>query len=206
MTDFWELLANTVLNDQFRAKLFIAQTGKYTFDQSNFSVAIPAADYTALAALVSPADPTLPAVIRGRPLSLMGLGELLYSISFQQFRDLVSQLALDAKALGVKGDGRSPLFYAAVGALIVDAGVRSLFHQGFFDQAGFGSLAQGTDRADLQKLSDPQVAFAIDSAKLCAFLWSPRCHVRVFPYDGHTHPVANVPPSANPPVVVFKLP
>jgi hypothetical protein len=193
MTDFWEVLGRLVTNDGFRTALFGAfSTGNYPIDLTRLTVSIPKDQYG------SAADVIAQTAFADRPVSVMAIGELLYSMSFQQFRDFVAQLAEAVTASGVTTMGRTPLFYTGLGGIIVDAQTAQFFHAGQFVQAHYTALT-GPERNDLQTLADPAGAVAAISKPLCAFLWLPKCFVKQFVYDGHTHPVANVPPTNNMP-------
>jgi hypothetical protein len=193
MTDFWEVLGRLVTNGDFRTTLFGAfSPGSYPIDLTHLTASIPKAQYG------SAADIIAKKTFADRPVSVMAIGELLYSMSYQRFRDFVEQLSQAITASRVPTSNRTPLFYMGLGDLIVDAQTAQFFHAGQFDQAHYTALTN-PERGDLQTLADPAGSLAKISSSLCAFLWTVKCFVKQFAYDGHTHPIANIPPTIDMP-------
>src|SRR4051812_36193036 len=108
MIDAWEILGRMAADTTFRDNLFNQPfTANYPVDLSA-RVKIPGADFEIARNALRP-------TIQG-PLSLAGISEILTAMRFPNFKLRLERLC-DAIALsGLNVAGRSPAFYAALGA------------------------------------------------------------------------------------------
>ena len=133
------------------------------------------------------------------PVSLMALGELLYTSSSANEHTNLREAVKMMKAHGI-GDGQEPLFYTALGALMVDPAVRRMFEDGMFEEAMFGGLKEA-DKTTLGKVAaDPEFHLVSNAFE---DLWVLDCFVRSAFYSGHVHPAT--PPAVDRFLVKNKL-
>jgi hypothetical protein len=200
MVDFWEVFGRLVTSDRFREDLYDAiPTGfdKVMSVDTGSRLDIPESKYTAARDQI--------ATVMDGPVSLMSAGELVMCIEFQPFRDRTDLLAEQVGDTGVNTRRRRPIFYQALGLMLLDAPVLDLFAHGDFEDAQFGTL-NARDRRDIKKIAkDKQVKSQANM--LCALFWVPDCFDKLFFYtstvkvDGrprqrhHTHPLANPLPT-----------
>jgi hypothetical protein len=175
MIDAWEIVGRLATDRAFATTVFGAKyTTPYQSTPNNRAV-IPGPDYDALRKQVR-------TKIAG-PVSLMALGELLVAMRLPGVKDSLDKLAAAIDATGVKTAGRSPMFYAALGASLVDMNLRTQI-PGNFGNFGFNL---GADEADATKIiTDPGVQkLGQDFCKTC---WSEGCLMKTIFWPAHVHP------------------
>ena len=116
------------------------------------------------------------------PVSLMTLGELLYTTSSPAEHATLRKVVTMMKDVGSERDG---LFYTGLGALMVDPGVRRQLEEQQYEQAMFGGLSDSDKQMLTGYASDPHFRVASNSFE---DLWIIDCFVRSTYYSGHTHP------------------
>jgi hypothetical protein len=191
-----------VTNDDFRHTLFGQFTeGNYRMDKAGRAI-IPAPHYTT-------ARTTVFKVTKGaRPLSLMGLGELLYTISVNSNRVWIDTIAGRISDMVTKKQvpdvaGRGDQFYSALGAMMFDSQVRGnlINDNTVLANYGFGALSAG-DSSDLQTIV---TKIDTQASAFCDECWITGCFNKVLFWEQgldldhppHTHPLAS--PRATPP-------
>jgi len=193
MIDFWKMMGFLVTNDNFRADLFGIPLRTYTM-LSNQRARIPGDpaadpasggnDYALIRGLLQPYLP-------GVALSLMGMGEMLISLTHQSFRDDATTVAglITDLGLGAPDDDN---FYIALGAMILDSNLTSKLLTGnAWNQWGFGAVT-ADDRDKLNGILNPNVSATIPNAvhNFCVNLWGHECNDNLIEWPAHTHPVA----------------
>lgn len=118
------------------------------------------------------------------PVSLMALGELLYTSStIDEHKTLrKAQHLMQSENIG---NSRDPLFYTALGASMVDPAVRQLFASGRFQDVMFDAL-NPADRALLTKIASAS-QFHHLSGEFEDSKWTPDCDLRLVFYGDHCH-------------------
>jgi hypothetical protein len=193
MIDFWEMLGRMVTNQNFLNALVGFKKVQYTVgsDQRALIPNDPSTiggqlndDYYLMRQIVQQYMP-------GKPLSLMALGEMLYALTIPAFR-VKGQIAYAKIAqMGIPAP-QNDYFYVALGAMILDDGLRSeLVDNNNWNNWGFDSVA-APDRASLTGLLNVnQNADVVDAVhNFCLTGWDIDCNDRVIEWVGHTHPVA----------------
>ncbi len=196
MVDAWEIFGRLATDDAFRRAIFKGPfQPHYAIDKCCCAIVLNE-DYDRARDIINQHG------LRGRPISLMALGELLVARTVQGFMDAVQKLASSitdaAGSLNIAIGGRSVLFYTAFGAMIVDKQFRSraLASANAFDLLGFCAVLPA-DRTDLRQLFGYEVGeqktMVVSGAsdQFCNLFWEPHCNLRTVFYLGHVHPVAN---------------
>src|ERR1035438_8703373 len=174
MTDSWEILGRLAADATFRGKVLNTTFNPPYSVGANGRAAIPKGDYDNARKIVMQ-------TIKDRPVSLMALGEMLYALASDAFRQALSTLVTEIQKTGLNTADRDSNFYIALGAIIVDDQLRAeLLGQAPYDKFGdFGfNAVLPADRADVVKLGDPNVNLAVRSeerrvGKECRSRWSP---------------------------------
>jgi hypothetical protein len=191
MIDFWEVFGRLMTHSNFRHRLYKdIRAGYYGTDATKQRIKIPKKRY-------DQARKHLYRIMPHRPISLMVAGELLMCISSDKFRIGGEKLAIEIGKTGVSTIGRRPLFYAALGLMLLDDNVRAAFKSSDFDTTNFG-LLDSQDQEDLQMLAACS-PLQIKANSLCNIFWGPACFDKFVFYDvtrgpskiQHMHPSAN---------------
>jgi hypothetical protein len=192
MIDFWKMMGFLVTNDNFRADLFSIPLRTYTMMANQRAripgdpAASPASggnDYALIRGLVQP-------YLTGMPLSLMALGEMLVSLTHQDFRADATNVARLIGGLGLSAPDDDN-FYIALGAMILDSNLTPKLLAGDWEPWGFGAVT-ANDRDRLNRILNPAVSPAIPNAvhDFCVNLWGHECNDNLIEWPAHTHPVA----------------
>lgn len=216
MLDAWEIIGRMLTDDDFRASVYKAAPRKHPAINKTTRAEFAERDFTRMRDAVT-------AVIKDRPVSLAGLGEILWPLvnNTRAFRDSIKKLTKIIEAGGVDTERDDPYFYVALGAMVVDPNLRGtlISESPFtpFDDFGFTSLSED-DRAALVSIfsfMDPRTVSAeaaADSASndICETEWGSDCFLRTVWWEypplrqrgmlirrPHSHPVPlPSPPSA----------
>lgn len=185
MTDFWQLFGRLAADDTFRGAIYAEiAVQNYPNTPGGCGISISQGDFDNLRATIAKMLPTT-------PVSLMSLGELLMCISTDLFRDGFAELICALKKTGVNLNGRSPLFHAALGVLMVDSGILLAFAgpDSNFDLVQFGGLTTA-ERNDLRTIAnDPTVTCL--ASDVCYDYWNGGCNDQYSFYAGRIHPIAS---------------
>jgi len=193
MIDYWEVLGRLATDDALRAQLYRDfPVGEYPYDGNGCGIQIPWAALLRAREVIRP-------VMKTRPLSVMGLGEVLMSISTNVFRTRFQLVIDEIDASDIETSGRSHWFYAALGLMLVDNNIMTAFSNGgdVFAEAQFGELS-GDEADDLQNLALDGKLVAL-AADLCYVYWSQGCYDKYMQWElditqtYHVHPVATKP-------------
>jgi hypothetical protein len=184
MIDTWEILGRMLTDEEFRARVY--RTAPSSRPRVNKATRAEFAErnFTRLRTVVTE-------VIRDRPISLAGLGEILWPLSnnTKPFRRAILKLARIIQASGADTGSSNPYFFVALGAMMVDPNLRAvlLSETPFtpFDNFGFTSLSLA-DRAALVAIFTftPPGITAVqapgDSASndVCDTQWGSDCFLR----------------------------
>ena len=179
MIDFWEILGRTVLDDVFRGQMFDSfATSTATVAPNNpFACRFQDADYETARSLV---------VQRMGPVSLMGLGEWLMLAILHRAgaRPQVNDLATAASRVLNGYQPAAPVFYPALGAMIIDAAFRRELVLGNEKDYGFTLLPP--DRAKLVALA-ADAAFEHYTDDFHNYNWSEACKDMAIQFTGHPY-------------------
>jgi len=176
MIDAWEIVGRLVTDAAFETAVFaINYATPYAVNLSN-RAQIPKPDFDALRAVV--------ATRLTGPISLMALGEILVAMRAPNFKATLDQLAAAIANTGVNTGGRTPMFYTALGATMVDSKLRAVI-AGNFPAYGFKLDGDAPDAAKI--ITDAGVGPKADA--FCASCWSKGCNLKTVFWDAHIHPV-----------------
>ncbi len=217
MLDLWEIFGRLVTDDDFRGAVFngnFSGTVAMPYQEKNDTATppvrmrrmdIPPTDYMNLRYVVS--------LKVAKPISLMALGEVVYAMTQNGFIDDMNKLAatLQQKFAGqtppFDPSDKTPDFYRALGALVLDQNLLDLFVNSnggsspVFDTYGFGPLF-GDDLQAVFEAFQPdagEVGFSatyLGCQTVCDGSWVPDCNDIAVEWAGHTHPAANLQPPA----------
>jgi hypothetical protein len=180
MVDCWEVLGRLALDAGFRAAMAAnVQTIPYTPVDDKIRLMIPGTQYDAARAVIRTRIP-------GRPTSLMSTGELLYLFSHELLRQDLDAVAasIPAATIATIPANASPLFYSALGAMIMDEEILFSFKNGLFDDVDFGAV----DQKPILTALALHLPFESATSKLRNDGWEPDCECRSIFYLGHLHP------------------
>lgn len=198
MTDTWEMMGRLLTDEEFRMTVFrVAPTRRPKVNQATRAI-FKKEDYDNLLEAVRHFMPD-------RPISLMGLGEMLWPLTKASFRQHVVQAARIIDETGIDTKRPDYYFYVALGAMTVDRQLRdklvSLPPFSNFDLYGYKKLSR-RDRAALVALflwTNPNqgVVTATPVVQACETMcdddWTDDCFQRTiflkYPKGPHTHPV-----------------
>jgi hypothetical protein len=207
MIDAWEVMGRLLTDDVFRAAVFAAApTTRPSVNQATRATYRMDA-FTSL-------NTAIRTVITDRPLSLMGLGEILWPLGSDDFRKKLTIAAQVVIQTGINMNRVNYYFYAALGAMMVDGQLRQNLKSSSpyspFDTWGWGQLALA-DRQALVGLFDwtpagagvvPTPPFELACENVCRVNWTEDCFLKTIDltYDSgdHTHPVPWLTPTAAP--------
>ncbi len=164
MIDFWEMFGRLTTDNNLRQELFNRfQVGAYASPQYGWAV-IPRGDYDSARQIVN---------LSG-PVSIMGLGELLWCLSSADFRTKLADLVTALGESGIATAAKSNWFYTALGLMCVDGQVLADFAAGRFDKNRFGMLS-GEESDDIQKLASNENVVET-ATRLCLSEWAGGCN------------------------------
>lgn len=184
MIDTWEIFGRILTDKNFRKAVFKAAPRNKPKINGATRAEFRAKAYENMRDAVTPK-------ISDRPISLAGLGEILWPLvnNAKNFRKAIENLASTIDVSGVDTDRDDPYFYVALGAMVVDPNLRDeLVSQppySPFDDYGFTMLSED-DRAALvaifnyqsQEGSGPEPTAASDSDAVCQTQWTSDCFLR----------------------------
>lgn len=185
MMDFWEIMGRAATITNFRNALFAGPYYPPYPVGGNSRAAIPQGDYTTAVTAIRNAG------MVNRPLSLMAVGEILYSMSVANFNNQVVALFNAIQASGVPINPVDDNFYVGLGVMTVDAPLRTILMNPATNWGDYGlSGVQPADKATLQALFDPNLNVAQAADGVCLVRWGNECFVKLLFWPvNHTHPV-----------------
>jgi hypothetical protein len=193
MIDFWEMVGRMVTNQAFLKDLIGFKRVQYPVG-GNQRALIPADRSTIGGAQLNDDYELMRTVVTnympGKPLSLIGLGTMLWALTIPSFRTK-GQIAAAKIAQAQLPAPVNDSFYVALGVIIVDDNMRiELIDNGNWAGWGFSSV-DPADRASLAKILDvndnPDTVSSVHN--FCLTGWPVDCDARMFEWVGHTHPV-----------------
>jgi hypothetical protein len=193
MNDFWQVFGRLAADDDFRKTVYRHfPVQDYPSDEDDCGIVIHQRDYDDLRPMIAKTNPYL-------PMSVMALGEILMCISTDLFRTGFHELITAIKDSKVPLANRSPLFYAALGLMLIDGQIVGDFatDPNSFDRHQFGKLTD-PEKADLVTIArDNNITRHANS--VCYDYWSSGCNAQYSSYDKRVHPTATpYPPTPMP--------
>jgi hypothetical protein len=193
MIDLWEMMGLLVMDRKFQKKVFAFPKRRYSMGKNQRS-RIPVGptakhpndpnDYELLRKIVGPHLPNT-------PLSLMGLGEMLFSLTSKDFRDKACLVAEAIKEMDLD-QPEDGTFYMALGAMITDPQlIVELLTNKNWRKFGFESVTRNDRKMLIEIVNqnyNPTVYGLIHD--FCYTLWGSECNDSIIAWDAHTHPVA----------------
>jgi hypothetical protein len=209
MTDAWEILGRMLTDKKFRKSVFrVAPTKRPCVNRAT-RAKFDEKDYEDLRKVVRRFIP--------RPISLMGLGEMLWPLAGDSFRNHVEAIVKVIRWTGIRTERENHYFYVALAAMVVDAKLRTKLtgpvDSKDWDRFGYSSLSHEDRKAlvDLFFWLPPNSGVTTltplqkASEDLCDDDWTDDCFIRTifleYPTGVHTHPV----PLLGPPTPKAKL-
>ena len=178
MTDFWEILGRSIADKGFRDTLCGDPELKTPNTVVPGGVHASREKYAKVSELIEAEVPDL----GHGPVSMFAKGELLRILPSASLQPDLEALAARVETLGVNVKGRSPRFYAALGAMTVDDVFAG--QMGANPNGVFGGLAE--DEAEDVRTVAADVngpdSFAMAAVGICGRSWEPDCFVRARPY------------------------
>jgi len=179
MIDAWEIIGRVLTDADFRNTVLKCGSTKPYPVNATSRADIPDDDYDRLRDAVG-------TKVKG-PISLMALGEMLIAMRIPGLKEPLGKLAAAICNTGVNTTDRTPLFYAALGAAMVD---QELLKQLPYDVKRFGFDLTQKDEDDLKNIiTDQNVIDAEDP--FCMSCWSEGCNLKMLYWEGHLHPIEN---------------
>ena len=192
MNDFWQAFGRLAADDKFRNAVYKQfPVYNYEYDSNKKGIVIDEKYYDDLRKIIVGKMPQV-------PMSLMALGEILMCVSTDLFRDGFSELVDSIKATGIKLRNRSPLFYTALGLLLIDGPIVLAFAKGgnYFNRLQFGRLTK-LERRDIVTIARDNTII-LHASGVCYNYWSSGCYSQYSYYANHIHPTPKYPPTPMP--------
>jgi hypothetical protein len=182
MLDFWESTGRVIGNEKGIYDQLVGTTELTVPNKEIIVQTAGGASHLEAWQIPTPKYDTLAQILRQhvyfQPLSMFGMGEWLRALPLLAAQPFPQQMRMPGPVI----TGRSPQFYAMLGAIAVD----NLFAAEFVATSKVSSLMEQAltvaDMADLKTIAIDN-AFMTTAVQFCDRFWPPPCFVLLTPYN-----------------------